>query len=182
MPLRNPSARIVRSTSASASAVPASSSAAGYAWIQPTAKPSPGGRWRSESVSCDTSPSRTIAIAFISIPSTNSSTITSPRRESASVSANFDSRSSTRLEPEHAALAARVGGLDHVREADVCDGRARLLERARRAEPRLRDAGGLQPATHLDLVREAQRRRRRRSRRGRAPRRRRRPPPRRDLR
>ena len=111
MPLRSPSACTVRSTSADASADPAASRPAGYAWIQPTAKPSPGGRCRSESVNCMTVPSRTTAIAFISVPSTNCSTITSPRCERASVVSNFASRSSAlssrktpRWPPESAGL------------------------------------------------------------------------------
>ena len=57
-----------------------------------------------------------------------------------------------RLQPRHAALAARVGRLDHGREADVLRGRERLAERLRRAEPRLRYAGLGETAPHVHLV------------------------------
>ena len=58
-----------------------------------------------------------------------------------------------RLDAEDTALAARVGGLEHRREADLVGRAAALRERAHRGEPGLRHAGVGEPRAHRDLVR-----------------------------
>ncbi len=63
-----------------------------------------------------------------------------------------------RLEQEEAALAARVGRLQHRREPDRLGGGRRLAPRAHRGEPRLRHAALGEPAPHRDLVRHQVRR------------------------
>ena len=57
------------------------------------------------------------------------------------------------LDQEDPALAARVGRLQHRRQADVPQGRARLVHRPERGEARLRHACVGEPASHRDLVR-----------------------------
>ena len=57
------------------------------------------------------------------------------------------------LDPEDAALAARVGRLQHRRHAHVAQGGAGLVHRPERGEARLGDARLGEPAAHRDLVR-----------------------------
>jgi hypothetical protein len=57
-----------------------------------------------------------------------------------------------RVEPEDAALATRVGRLQHGREPDSARGAARLVQRPHRREARLRDAGVGEEPAHGDLV------------------------------
>ena len=90
---------------------------------------------------------------FISIPSTNSSRIASPLGDAASASCRCALDVVERLDAEDAALAARVGGLQHRREADLVGRAAALGERAHRGEARLRHAGLGEPRAHRDLVR-----------------------------
>ena len=63
-----------------------------------------------------------------------------------------------RLDAEDAALAARVGRLQHRREADLVRRAAPLRDRADGGEARLRHAGLGEPAPHRDLVRHQVRR------------------------
>ena len=88
----------------------------------------PGGRSRSESVSGNASPPRAITIPFSSSPSWKPSTIASPAGDSASAACRCASSVVLRVDVEDAALAARVGGLQHGRHAD--------RSRARRARSR----------------------------------------------
>ena len=62
------------------------------------------------------------------------------------------------LEQEDPALAGRVGGLQHGRVADRLGRDARLVQRARGREARLRHARVGQPVAHRDLVRHRVRR------------------------
>ena len=85
---------------------------AGYTWIQPTPKPTPGGRSRSESVSGIDAPSRATTIPFISTPSTNSSRIASPVGDATStswrcawISSSDSTLKTARWPPESAGLS-----------------------------------------------------------------------------
>ena len=99
------------------------------------------------------SPPRAITIPFISVPSTNSSRIASPvgRRRERLVQVRLDVVE--RLDAEDAALPARVGRLEHRREADLVGRAPALGDRAQRREARLRHADLGEPAAHRHLVR-----------------------------
>jgi hypothetical protein len=58
-----------------------------------------------------------------------------------------------RVEPEDAALPARVGGLEHRRQAGRLQRRVLLAQPAQSCERRLRDAALREQAPHRDLVR-----------------------------
>ena len=66
----------------------------------------------------------------------------------------------SRVEPEDAALPARVRGFEHARDSDGADGGSPLSEIAGRREPRLWHARLGERAAHADLVRHQMRRRR----------------------
>jgi hypothetical protein len=117
------------------------------------AEADPGGRSRSDSVSGIASPSRAITIPFISVPSTKLLEDRTPARPTRERLVQVRVEVVERLDPEDAALAARVGGLQHRREARPR--RRRSPSRQRRA-PRRSAAAARPPRRvppHRDLVR-----------------------------
>ena len=134
----------------------------------------PGGRSRSESVSTCTSPSARDRDAVQLERVVEALDDRLPLRRLGERRVEVRVEVVLRGEPEDAALAARVGGLQHGREADRLAGRTCAREVARGGEARLRHAGVGERAPHRDLVRHPVRRLRCRSPAGRAARRRRR--------
>ena len=93
------------------------------------------------------------------MPSTNPSRIASPLGRLGERRVEVRVEVVLRLEPEDAALAARVGGLQHRGEADrLAGGTARSASAAHGREPRLRHARVGERAPHRDLVRHPVRR------------------------
>ena len=124
--------RAARHARASSNASPKSFD--GYEWIQPTPKPSPGGRSRSERSRGYGSPPRATTRPFSSRPVGELLDDRLAGRRLGERRVQVAVEVVERLEQEEAALAAGVGRLEHRREADGLRGRAPL--RAAPAPPR----------------------------------------------